>query len=250
MLAGADQVQILALNLIHHGVHFGKAHHAGDHIAADHKRGNAVGEALVDHKITGIGGHGTVQAGDVAHQVVETVAGYAAGRIHVDAVKALHNVGVVGNLKIGGDRLTKPLHLHIAAIVRADGHAGVNDLGNDHHDLVKLLGGSVNAGIQLCHTLGVGLHCGIVGVDLGLQLGLFGLVGTLFQLPVQRAVGLAQLVALCLERVALLHGAALFSVQRNGLVHQGQLGVLELLADVFLYCFGIFPYKSYIKHSL
>ncbi len=38
-------------------------------------------------------------------------------------------------------------------------------------------------------------------------------------------------------------------VQGNDLVHQGELGVLELLADVFLDDIGIFPDKFDIKHN-
>ena len=47
MLTGTDQIQILALNLIHHGVHLSKGHNAGHHIAADHKRRHAVGKACL-----------------------------------------------------------------------------------------------------------------------------------------------------------------------------------------------------------
>ena len=67
MLAGTDQIQVFALDLIHHGVHFSKAHNAGDHVAADHERRHAVGEAPADHKIPGIGDHCGVKPCDVSH---------------------------------------------------------------------------------------------------------------------------------------------------------------------------------------
>ena len=71
-----------------------------------------------------------MEAGNVAHQVVEAVAGHAAGRIHVDAVEGLHDLGVVGDLKVRDYRLTETLDFHIAAVVRADGDGGINDIGD------------------------------------------------------------------------------------------------------------------------
>ena len=102
---------------------------------------------------------------------------------------------------------------------------------------------------HLGHTLGAGLHGGVVGVDLRLQLRLFSLVGTLFQLAEQGGVGLGQLVALRLQGLAVGNGLAALGVQGNGLVHQGQLGILKFLADVFLYKLGILPHKLNIQHG-
>ena len=49
-----DRVQVLALDLVHHGIHFGEGHNALHHIAVHHERGDDIGEALVDHKIAGV----------------------------------------------------------------------------------------------------------------------------------------------------------------------------------------------------
>ena len=46
VLGGADKVEILPLDLIHHGVHLGLAHDALHHVAVDHEGGDAEGEAL------------------------------------------------------------------------------------------------------------------------------------------------------------------------------------------------------------
>ncbi len=162
-----------------------------------------------------------MEPGNVAHEVVEAVAGHATGGVHVHAVEALHDVGVIGDLKVGRLRLAEALDLHVAAVVRADGHAGVDHLGDDHHDLVQLLPGLLDPGVQQSHAIGVGLDGSIIRIDLCLDLGLFGLIRALFQLPVQRAVGLAELIALGLQGFGLGHGGALFRVQGNGFVHQG-----------------------------
>ena len=55
MLAGADEVEILALDFVHHIFHFRKAHDPVYHIPANHKRRNIVGKATVYHKIARIG---------------------------------------------------------------------------------------------------------------------------------------------------------------------------------------------------
>ena len=60
-------------------------------------------------------------------------------------------------------------------------------------------------------------------------------IGTLFQPSEQGTVGLGQLVALRLQRLAIGDGLAALGVQGDGLIYQRQLGVLELFADVLLY---------------
>ena len=55
VLARADQIEILALDLVHHGVHVRLAHDALHHVAVDHEGGDAVGEALGDHEIPAVG---------------------------------------------------------------------------------------------------------------------------------------------------------------------------------------------------
>ena len=54
VLACTDKVEVLALDLIHHGVHFREAHNAGHDVAADHEGRYAVGKAAVDHEIARI----------------------------------------------------------------------------------------------------------------------------------------------------------------------------------------------------
>ena len=248
VLAGADEVEVLALNFIHHAVHVRLAHDPLHHIAVDHEGGDAVGEALVYHKVPAIGQHRLVHPGDVPQQVVKPAAGDPGGSVHVDAVKPLHNVRVVGDLKLRHRGLAKALHLHVAAVVLADGHGGVDHLGDDHHDFVQRRLRVLLLGLQLGHALGISLYGGVVGVDLDLKLRLFGLVCAFFQLAEQGPVGLRQLVALRLQSLAVSNGLASLGIQGDGLVHQGQLGVLKFLADVLFYQVGIFPHKSNVQH--
>ena len=81
VLARADEIEILALDLVHHGVHVGLGHDALHHVAVDHVGGNVVHKALVDHKVARVREHRGVQAGDIAAQIVEAVAGDAARRV-------------------------------------------------------------------------------------------------------------------------------------------------------------------------
>ena len=74
VLTGTDQVEVFTLDLVHHGIHLGETHYAGNHFRANHEGGDAVGEAAVDHEITGIGDHSGVKAGNVTHEIVEAVA--------------------------------------------------------------------------------------------------------------------------------------------------------------------------------
>ena len=76
MFTGTNQIEILALDLVHHGIHFVKTHNSGYHIAADHKWRYTVCESAVDHKISRIGNHCGMKSCNVTHQIVKTVARY------------------------------------------------------------------------------------------------------------------------------------------------------------------------------
>ena len=43
---------------------------------------------------------------DVAHKIIEAVSGDTSRAVEVDAVEALHDLRVIGDLKIRNDRLT------------------------------------------------------------------------------------------------------------------------------------------------
>ena len=200
VLARADQIEVLALNLVHHGVHVRLAHDALDHVAVDHERRDAVGKALADHEIARVGQHGLVQTGDVAHEIVKSVAGDAACGVEINAVEALHDLRVVRDREIWHDGLAEALHLHVAAVVRAERHAGVDDLRDGEHDLVDL-------GLEFLLLLFKLGQTRRLRRDLRLDgLGLFELGRVLFRLPHEHADLFRQAVALCAQIRRLVDG--------------------------------------------
>ena len=243
VLGGADEVQVLALDLVHHGVHLSLGHDALHHVAVDHKGRDAEDEALADHKVPGVGQYALMDAGDVPHEIVKAVAGHTACGVHVDAVEGLHDLGVVGDLKVGDHRLTKALDLHVAAVIGADGHGGIDDVGDLEHDLADLLGQLALLGLQLREAVGVGLYLGLG------RLGLRQLGGVLLGLTHEHTHLLAQGVAGRAELLGLGHDGAVLAVQGDDLVHQRQLLLLELLFDVLLDNFGVLPDEFDVQHS-
>ena len=183
-----------------------------------------------------------METGNVPQQIVESVAGHPPGGVHVNAVKGLHDLGVVGDIKVRGDRLTKPLHLYVGAVVGTDGHGGIDDVGDLEQDAADLLGQLGLLGLQLRQTVGVGLYLGLGFLRL-CQLG-----GVFFCLAHQHTHLLGEGVAGRPQVVGLAHGRAVFPVQGNDLVHQGKLGALELLLDVFLDHFRVFSNKANVQH--
>ena len=242
VLAGADEVEVLALDLVHHAVHIGLGHYALHHIAVDHEGRNAVSEALADHKVTAIGQHCLVEAGNVAQQIVEAGAGDTAGGVQINAVEGLHNIHVVGDLEVGYLAFAEPLDFHIVGVIGAQRHGVVDHLGNHQHPLVEL-------GVQLGLLLFQGRQalC-LIGDLLFDGLGLCQLGGVLLGLAHQHAHLLGQPVPVGAELVRLGNGGAALAVQLDDLVHQRQLFILELLLDVFLYRLRVFPDKLYIQH--
>ena len=124
------------------------------------------------------------------------------------------------------------------AVVGADGHAGVDHLGDRVHDLLNL-------GLQL-GLLGFQLLQAVsLGGDLLLDfLGLGGLAGVLLSLAHQCADLLGQLVAVCAQVAGLADGGAVLGVELDDLIDEGQLGVLELFLDVFLDSVRVFTDKT------
>ena len=208
------------------------------------KGGDAVGEALADHEVTAVGQHRLVEPGDVAQQIVEAVAGDAAGGVQIDAVEGLHQVHMVGDGEIGHLGLTEALDLYVAGVVGAQRHGVVDDLGDHQHALVDLLLELLLLGLQLLEPVGVGGDLGLDG------LGLLELGGVLLGLAHQNAHLLGQGVAGGTEVAGLGNGGAVFAVQSDDLVHQGQLLVLELLLDVFFHHIGVFADKFNIQHGV
>ena len=239
VLARADKIEVFTLNFVHHRFHLREGHDALDDIAVHHERRDDIRKAL-DHEVTRVGENRLVQAGDIAQQIIKAHAGHAARGILVDAVKGLHDIDVMRDLKIGHDRLAEALHLDVVTVVRADGDGGVDDVRDHVHDLAQLILCLGLPLFKLRAALVVGLDLRIVFFDLLLQLCLLRLVG-FFQLTVERPVGLRELVAGSLQLLAFLLRRALFRVETDGLVHERQLCILKLFPDIFADSVRIFP---------
>ena len=151
---------------------------------------------------------------------------------------------MVGDLKVGGDRLAEPLHLHVGGVVGADGDGGVDDVGDEEHDFADLLGQLGLLLLQLGQPVGVGLYLGLGLLGLG-QLG-----GVLLGLAHEHPHLLAQGVPGGPEVVGLGHSGPVLGVQSQHLVHQGELLVLEFLLNVFLHSLRVLPDESNVKHGI
>ena len=229
VLGCTDQIQVLALNLVHHRIHLFKTHNACHDIATDHKRRYAVSKSTVDHKISRIRDHCGMQSRDVAHQIIETVTRYLSGSVKINTVKTAHNVCMIRNLKIGNHRLTKLLDLHIAGIIRTDRNRRVNDIRDHHHILCHLLGILLLLLLKLCQTL---CEFGYLCLDCFCLL--------LFALLHQSANLLGQLISLGTQVIRLLLCCTGFCIQLDHFIDERQLFILKFLFDIFFYHIGVF----------
>ena len=238
VFTGADQVQVFALDLVHHGVHLRKAHNAGDDVAADHEGRDAVGEAAVDHKVTGVGQNSGMQTGDIAGQIVETVAGNSSGAVQINAVEGFHDLGVVGDLEIGHNRLAVALYFDVFTVILTDGNGGIDDVGDDQQNVTDLL----------LHLLLHLLQLGQTGSLLGdLFLHLLGFLA--LALCHQAADALGDAVSLGTQVACFLLNSTALSVQLDDFIDQGQLGILEFLFDVFLDDVRVLTDKFDVQHD-
>ena len=132
MFRCTDQIQIFAFDLIHHVFFFSERHDTVNSCASDHERRNTVGEALVDHEVTGIGQNGGMQTGNVSHQIIETVTGYPAGCILIQTIESGHDVSMIRNFKIRDFRFAKALFFNVKAVILANWYVISDDI-RDHH---------------------------------------------------------------------------------------------------------------------
>ena len=103
-----------------------------------------------------------MESRDVAHQIIEAVAGYAACAVQIDAVESIHNIGVIRNIKIRNNRLTVLLDLHIVSIIGSDRNRRIDDIGDHHHiledDLIRFLLNGVELFKTLSHLIDLSLN--------------------------------------------------------------------------------------------
>ena len=238
MFRCADEIKILALYLVHHGVHFLKAHNAGNNLAPYHIRRNAVGEALVNHKIARVGEHCRVKSRYIAHKIVKSLSRYAAGCVLIYSVEKLHNVGMVGYLKIRVGLLAEFFNLDIFAVVLSDRHAWVYDVRYFHLNFKNFRREPVLFFLKLLKLRRLLVY------KLLHLLGFF-----LFALSHKHTYLLAYTVAVGAQVVCAVVGGAFLAVELYYFVYKRELSVLKFLFYIFLYKLWIFANKFNIKHS-
>ena len=116
---------ILPFNLIHHSVHFRKAHHAGYHIAADHKRRHAVGKASADHKISCIRNHCGMKPCNIAHQIVKAIACHFSGAVKIKALM----IGKFIDTILNEEQLPQTLTSYSPCFRKEKGAHGIEERG-------------------------------------------------------------------------------------------------------------------------
>ena len=194
-------------------------------------------EAAAYHEVSRVGEYGAVEPGHVALQIIETVSGGAPCGVEVYAREALHDVHVVGDLVFGHDGLAEALYLDVLGVILAYGNGRVDDVRDDHHAGLDLLG---ELGLLLFEGRELVGHLGHSGLDL---------LGLVFE-PLLHVTAdlLGEAVPGCAQLVAPGLGGADFLVELDDLVNERELFVLELLLDVFLYDVGIAPQEFDIYH--
>ena len=238
MLTGTDQVQILPFDLVHHALHLRKAHNTGNYVAADHVGGNEICKATIDHEVPGIGQNGGMEPGDVTAEIVKAVSAGFPGTVDVDAVELFHDIHMIGDFKLRYKGIPEALHLHIFAVIPADGHCIVNDVGDHQHNLTDPCLQVVFHRLRFAQFL-----CELRNLRLP---GFRFLLLSFCHQPADRLADGFSLVPQC---IALDFRLTILPVQFHNLVHQGELFILEFLLDIFLHQFRICPDQLHIDHD-
>ena len=179
-----------------------------------------------------------MQSRNIAHQIIKTVSSYPACRIHVNAMKPLHNFRMIGNLKIRYNRIPISLYLYIFSVIFPDRHRRINDIRNRHHVLFDLFAQIIFFCFQFGKSCRACCHLGF------LRLGLL-----LLSLYHQSADFFGNLISLCANIVGLLLCRPHFRIQRNHFIHKRKLLLLKFFSDILLYCLRILPQKFNVNHT-
>ena len=149
---------------------------------------------------------------------------------------------MVGDVELGHDRLAEALNLNIAAIVRANGHGGVDHVRDCHHDGLYALAHGLGGLLKLGKALRVCLDLSLCLLRLG------KLRGILLRLTHELSDLFRQSVSARAQLVCLRQRLAIALIKLHDLVHQRELRLLKLLSYVLLHGLRILADKLYIKH--
>ena len=212
VLRSTDEVEVLALNLVHHSVHFSKAHNACNNVASNHKWWHAVGKASVYHKVTSVRNNCAVESCDISHKVIEAVACNLSCSVKVDTVKLFEDICVIWNFKIGNNRLAELFKLNVFGVVLTDWHAVIDDIRNNHHILSELFFKLRFLDFKSSK---------LVSILSNLLLSLLSFF--LLTLSHQAADFLGNLVSVGTKLISLSLGSTKLSVESNNLINESEL---------------------------
>ena len=228
MFGCADQIEILPLDLVHHGIHFVKTHNTGHNVRPDHKWRNTVSKSTVNHEISCIGDYCRMNSCDVSHQIIETVSCNFSCSIEINSIKTFHNICMIWNLEIRNNRLAKLLDFYVAAIVFSDRYGWINDVWNSHHDLGDFLGKLLLLCLKLSQTSCIlGYFC------------LYFLCFFLLPLCHQCTNLLGNLVFIGTKLICFCLCGTRLCVQFNHFINKWKLVILEFLLNVLFYHFRV-----------
>ena len=237
VLGSTYKIQILALDLVHHVLHLSEAHNACNNAGSYHERRYIVSKSPVDHEISCIGEYSRVKSCDIALEIIETVARCLTRSVKVDAVESLHNIYMIGNFKIGNNRLAELFDLNVLAVVLAYGHAVVDDVGDHQHSLADLSFQLFFLDFKVSELLSHSIY-----------LSLYSLSLFLLTLAHQSAYLLALYISLISQFICLGTCSSVFLIEFSDFVNQYEFFVLELLFNIFFDQLGVGSYKLDIYH--
>ena len=224
MFAGSDEVKIFSFDLVHHGFHFRKAHNSRYHVAADHERRNAICKSSIDHKISCISKYCRMDPSNVAHKIIKTIACHSAGRIHVNAVKAFHNLCMIGDLKIRHHRITEFLDLHIFTVILTNRNRRIDNIGDHHHDLLDLL-------FHFVFFCSKGIHAVCLSRNLLFDLFCFFFLS----LSHHGTDLLGQFVSVGTKSLYFVFDLTVLLIQLHHFIYKSQFFILKLIFDILFY---------------
>ena len=129
------KVKVFAFNLVHHCIHFIKAHNACNNITSYHIWRNTICETSVNHKISCIRNYCWMKSCNIAHKIIETITCNLSSRIKVNTIKLLHNLCMIRYFKIWNYWFTELFNLYIFTVIFTYWYWWINNVRNCHHNL-------------------------------------------------------------------------------------------------------------------
>src|SRR5216110_330085 len=148
MLRRRDQVQVLALDLVHDALEVAEVHDPFVGGPAHHERREDGREALLDHEREGEGEERLVQSDEVSHQVNEARPRDFPRSLEVRELQGLQQLSVGPQLVVEGSRGAPAGDLHVLRVVLADGDALVEEVGEAHQPVSDLRGEVVDLAVE------------------------------------------------------------------------------------------------------